>query len=221
MEPRDNNHKIFEALKFYLLATQLKDLIRSWRKVWNVKKERLESVAEHIYGTCILAIAIHSEFEVQIDIHKVILMLVVHELGEVITGDLTLYDENYENKFEQEMKAVEQILGNLNKKIFYQEILKEFNEKTTPEAEFAYLCDKLEADIQIKRYEEEGALDLYGARNTTALEDERVQQMITERGAKTVADVRIEYDKQLYTSSPTFLAILEYVQKHRLQDITF
>jgi 5'-deoxynucleotidase YfbR-like HD superfamily hydrolase len=46
-----NNHqsKITELLKFYLLATKLKDLIRSGQVIWNVERERRESVAEHIY----------------------------------------------------------------------------------------------------------------------------------------------------------------------------
>jgi 5'-deoxynucleotidase YfbR-like HD superfamily hydrolase len=58
----DTSSKITELLKFYLLATKLKDLIRTGWKIWNVERERIESVAEHIYGTCILAIAIDSEF---------------------------------------------------------------------------------------------------------------------------------------------------------------
>ena len=60
--------KIRNLLQFYLLATELKDKIRSGWKIWNVNRERVESVAEHIYGTCILAIAIDSEFKLNIDI---------------------------------------------------------------------------------------------------------------------------------------------------------
>lgn len=84
--------KITNSLKFYLLATELKDKVRSGWKIWHVNKERLESVAEHIYGTCILAIALDSEFELGLDLSKVIFMLVLHELEEVIIGDLTPFD---------------------------------------------------------------------------------------------------------------------------------
>ena len=50
-------------MRFYLLATQLKYKIRSgWdEKHWNVSKERIESIAEHVYGTCILAISLDSD----------------------------------------------------------------------------------------------------------------------------------------------------------------
>ena len=63
--------KLNDAMRFYLLATSLKYKIRSgWDEThWNVSKERIESIAEHIYGTCILAISIDSEFELDIDIY--------------------------------------------------------------------------------------------------------------------------------------------------------
>ena len=69
------NEKIEKLIKFYLLATSLKDKIRSGWNKWNIDRQRVESVAEHIYGTCILAIAIDSEFDLDIDIYKVVMML--------------------------------------------------------------------------------------------------------------------------------------------------
>lgn len=60
-----------DAMRFYLLATQLKYKIRSgWDEThWNVSKERLESIAEHVYGTCILALSIDSEFETNLSMN--------------------------------------------------------------------------------------------------------------------------------------------------------
>lgn len=80
-------------MKFYLLATELKDKIRSGWKIWNIDRKRVESVAEHIYGTCILAISIDSQFKLDIDLYKAILMLVLHEIEEVKIGDLTPFDK--------------------------------------------------------------------------------------------------------------------------------
>lgn len=39
--------KIKNLLQFYLLATELKDKIRSRWKVWNIDRERVESVAKN------------------------------------------------------------------------------------------------------------------------------------------------------------------------------
>lgn len=116
----DNNEKIQKLLKFYLLATELKNKIRSGWIVWNVSKERLESVAEHIYGTCILAIAIDSEFNLNIDLSKVVMMLVLHEIEEIKIGDLTLFDKiTDDEKRIIGKEAVTQVLKPLSKKDKY------------------------------------------------------------------------------------------------------
>ena len=64
------HEKIAKSLRFYLLANELKDKLRSGWIQWNIDRERVESIAEHIYGTCILAIAIDSEFDLNVDLHK-------------------------------------------------------------------------------------------------------------------------------------------------------
>ena len=63
--------KLKNSMRFYMLATQLKYKIRSgWDKShWNVSKDRVESIAEHVYGTCILALSIDSEFETNLSMN--------------------------------------------------------------------------------------------------------------------------------------------------------
>ena len=55
------------VIKYYVLCNKLKNVIRTGWKVWNVERERLESVAEHIFGVQMLAIAMKSEYEYDID----------------------------------------------------------------------------------------------------------------------------------------------------------
>jgi putative hydrolase of HD superfamily len=129
-----------------------------------------------------------------IDLHKVIMMLVIHELEEIAIGDLTPFDTmSKQERQERGRQAVETILGNLTKKADYLALTDEFNNQTTKEARFARMCDKLEATIQMKRYEEEGAVSLEkGTKN--AVEHKSVQKYI-QQGAKTLAEVWIEYDR--------------------------
>ena len=140
--------KIRNILQFYLLANELKDKIRSGWKAWNIDRERVESVAEHIYGTCILAIAIDSEFNLNVDIYKVVMMLVLHEIEEIKIGDLTPFDKvTKEEKRKLGKQAVEEILHNLNKKVKYIDLIEEFERMQTKESVFSKIFDKLEADI--------------------------------------------------------------------------
>lgn len=84
--------KAAEVIRFYALCNRLKDVVRSGWKVWRVKRERLESIAEHIYGVQMLAIAMWSEYRYELDIEKVIMMLAVHELEEIEIGDFALLE---------------------------------------------------------------------------------------------------------------------------------
>ena len=79
--------KAKSVLDFYVLCNKLKDIVRTGWKDWRVSRERVESIAEHIYGVQMLAIAMHSEYQYDIDLTKVILMLAIHELGETVIGD--------------------------------------------------------------------------------------------------------------------------------------
>ena len=130
------------VIKYYVLCNQLKNVIRTGWKEWHVKKERLESVAEHIFGVQMLAIAMKSEYQYNIDIMKVILMLAIHELGETIIGDLTQFEISKEEKEKIEHAAVHKILGSLLDGNLMEELFLEFESHQTKESLFAYQCDK-------------------------------------------------------------------------------
>lgn len=206
------------VLKFYVLATTLKNKVRSGLLLWKVDKDRLESVAEHIYGTCILAIGIDSEYDLDIDLNKVLKMLVLHELEEVIIGDLTPFDEvTKEEKLNSGKEAVSKILKDLVKKEEYELLLDEFNSHITNESIFAYMCDKLECDIQMKLYEDLGCNDL-NKEDLKPLKNKKIQELI-DNGSNTIADIFIEYDKELYKDNKVFLSILDYIKKNNLKDL--
>lgn len=208
--------RLKSTMRFYLLATQLKYKIRSgWDEThWNVSKERIESIAEHIYGTCILALSIDSEFETYLDISKVIKMLVLHELGEVVIGDITPFDNiTPEEKMQIEHEAIKEVLGDLIKKEEYFALLLEFDERKTREAIFAYHCDKLEADIQAKVYQDMGCQNpLNKQENNVVFKSKKVRQMV-QNGAKTAFDIWYEWDKSLYVDDKNFSALLDYIKE--------
>ena len=209
------NEKIEKLIKFYLLATSLKDKIRSGWNKWNIDRQRVESVAEHIYGTCVLAIAIDSEFCLNIDIYKVVMMLTIHEIEEVKIGDLTPFDKvTAEEKRKMGKQAVKEILGPLTKGINYIELIEEFEKIETKEAKFAKMCDKLEADIQAKIYCEEEAIKMNDEKNAHLLQDDRIKGLI-EKGAKSVADLFIEYDRQVFTEKEVE-EIADYIKQNKL-----
>ena len=151
--------KFDNVLNFYLLAIKLNNMIRSgWNNNhWNIKAERLESISEHVYSTCILAIAMQSEVPHDLDINKVIKMLVLHEIGETIIGDITPTDNiTAEDKEKMEHEAMKEVLASLSERDELLALLYEFDEHKTNESLFAFRIDKMQADIQAKIYQDKG-----------------------------------------------------------------
>jgi len=206
--------KVENVLKFYLLCSKLKDVVRTGWKVWDVQRERLESVAEHIYGVQMLAIAMYKEFDYNLDLEKVIYMLSVHELEEIIIGDLTRFDISSEEKKKKGRKAVSDILCNLVNSDDIKKLIFEFEERKTEEALFAYQCDKLECDIQAKLYDEEGCVDLdYQLKNNKNIQKERVLNLIDSN--KSWSQSWIDSDKKLYIDS-NFINVLNYLNNNEI-----
>ena len=214
--------KLKNSMRFYMLATQLKYKIRSgWDKSHqNVSKDRVESIAEHVYGTCILALSIDSEFKTNLDINKVIKMLVLHELGEVIIGDITPFDNiTPEEKMKKEHEAMREVIGDLVNQEEFLSLLFEFDEKKTKEAIFAHHCDKLEADIQAKVYQDMGCQHpLDEQEDNVVFKSNKVQQMVND-GAQTAFDIWYEWDKSLYCDDEDFARLLDYVRTINTQEL--
>lgn len=85
--------KILNILDTYYDLTKLKNKKRQGWIYWNVTADRIESIAEHIFGAEQLAWLIYSEAELDLDIYKVISMLSLHETEEITIGDITPFDQ--------------------------------------------------------------------------------------------------------------------------------
>lgn len=211
--------KIEKILQYYYETNTLKEIERSGWKYWNISKEaRVESIAEHIYGTQQLAMAIYSEFDLEIDIFKVITMLSLHETEEIRIGDITPFDKiSEQEKLEKGKQAVGKTFTPLTKKNLFIKLIDEFNERKTPEAKFAYLCDKMECDLQAKKYSDDGRFELDDGISKDIMEDERVKQIIA-NGAKTVGDIFIDYDTKKYEQNSIFFQMIHFLKQYRIKE---
>lgn len=202
------------VVEFYLLCNKLKDIIRTGWKTWNVKRKRVESIAEHIYGTQMLALAMWSEFKYDIDIKKVLFMLSVHELEEILIGDLSPFDSQKKNKVEMGHKAVHEVLKNLISKEEIENLVFEFDERKTKEATFANQCDKLECDIQCKIYDEEGCVDLKTQNSNAILKVKEVKKLIDNNGSWSHAWIKFWQNKANYDDN--FSSVSNYLLNNKI-----
>lgn len=206
--------KLLNVLHYYYDTASLKEVERTGWKYWNVSRDgRIESIPEHIYGTQQLAIAIFSEFNLDIDIFKVVTMLSVHETEEINIGDKTPFDNiSDQEKLEIGKVAVAKTFSTLSQKEMFIRLVDEFNERKTPEAKFAYYCDKMECDLQAKKYSDEDRCS-FDKVSPNIMNDKRVQKIISE-GAKTVGEVFIDYDTYRYAESDIFTEMIHFLKEY-------
>ena len=207
-------NKSSNIIKFYEFTNILKNKIRTgWIEV-DIKKERLESVAEHIYGCLMIAIAIDSEYDLALDMFKVLKMLSLHELEEILMGDLTLRaDITKEEKIEMGKKYVKEITNGLFKQNEIEELLNEFNAHITKESIFCYHIDKIECDMQAKMYDLEGVFLIEKAKEDLPFFGDRASEI--EKISKTASDYWINYDKPRYEGDEIFKDLINEIQSKK------
>lgn len=207
--------RVENALKFYYLATNLKYMLRSgWNSEhWNITKCRSESIAEHVYGTIMLAIGMQQEFKYDIDLERVILMLAIHEVGENIIGDITPHQNICkEEKAEIEHKAVKEIFSNIADSDYLYELMLEFDERKTLESNFAFYIDKLEANLQSKYYQDNGFHNgMDEQENNIVFTKDKTKRLI-EDGASTPFDIWYGYDISLFEGDENFISAMNYLK---------
>lgn len=161
-----------------------------------------------------LAIAMQSEYQYDIDLQKVIMMLAVHELEEILIGDLTMFQVSKEEKITMGHKAIEDVLSSLLNKDQIIGLIKEFDAKETPEALFAYRCDKLECDLQSKLYDEENCVDLNNQEGNSTMEHPIVKELLD--SGMTWSEMWLAFGQKVYNYDQNFREVSSYAMQNNI-----
>lgn len=124
---------------------ELDKLKRVDRKCKPLGLERYENSAEHSWQLALLAFSLASYAASSIDIDRVVQMLLVHDIGEIDTGDTMVFVESgWEERKAAELAAVKRIFGILpdGRGQTLLAMWQEFDHGATPEARFAHAVDR-------------------------------------------------------------------------------
>ena len=202
----------YNIIKFYMYTNILKNKLRAgWVQI-GIEKERTESIADHIFGTLALALAIDSEYSLNLDMLKVLKILTLHELEEILMPDFTIRSNiTKKEKYEKGKICVSKVVNGLFKEEEIENLLIEFSERSTKEAKFCYLVDKIECDFQAKMYDLEGTFDLEKAKEDLKYYGKEAERV--EKDAKCASDFWILYDRKIYEHNEIFKSLLEDIRK--------
>jgi len=137
--------RLASQLRFILEIDKLKSV---FRQTLLLDRSRLENDAEHSWHLAVMALLL-SEYarERDIDLSRVVGMVLVHDIVEVDAGDTYLYDETgRQDKADRERAAADRLFALLpsDQASEIRGLWEEFEAAATPEARFAAALDRFQ-----------------------------------------------------------------------------
>lgn len=136
-----------KQIDFILELEKLKSVTRKTKPL--SAPQRYENSAEHSWQICVAAMIFAPCADAEIDLNKVIRMLLVHDIAEIDTGDTICFAKTDDFDAEEDA-AIERIFGILPdfQKDYFIELCREFCANETAEAKFAHAMDRLMPVLQ-------------------------------------------------------------------------
>ena len=139
--------RICKQMDFILEIDKAKNIIRQTYLSDGVRKE---NDAEHSWHTAIMAFVLAEYFDKNIDVLKVMKMMLMHDIIEIDAGDTYCYDEKAAlTQADRERKAAERIYSLLpeDQAREYMDLWLEFEGKETPESKYCAILDRLQPSV--------------------------------------------------------------------------
>jgi putative hydrolase of HD superfamily len=133
---------IEKILSFIVEIEKLKDV---HRKTKPVGLKRLENSAEHSWHVCLTALMLKDFANEEIDINRVIKMLLIHDLGEIDAGDTIIYACERDEIKSEEAAGISRLLNILpdGMENEFLDLWHEFESGETANSRFAKAIDRV------------------------------------------------------------------------------
>lgn len=157
-----------KIIDVFFKILRLKSLFRQGWLKRGISKDKCETVADHTFGTAMISWLLAHEYLPQLNEEKVLKLALIHEMGEILVGDITPVDGVIESdKYNLELNAVKEIFREMNDADYWIELWKEFEAEVSAESRFVKIMDRVEMGLQANWYELESGLDLQEFKNST------------------------------------------------------
>jgi len=172
-----NDSRLAKQVEFIVEIDKLKQV---YRRTWLADKSRRENDAEHSWHLGVMAVLLlEYAQQPQLDLLRVLKMVLIHDLVEIDAGDTFAYDAaGAMDKAERETAAADRVFGLLpaDQAAEFRTIWEEFEARRTPEAKYAAALDRFQPMLhnyvtQGKAWQEHGiTADQVIARNQHMVE---------------------------------------------------
>lgn len=140
--------RLQKQMQFLIEIDKLKGILRQSLVLNGLRQE---NDTEHSWHMSMCAVILKEYFKQNVDMTKVIKMILIHDIVEIMAGDTPAYGNfSAEEKFKNELLAAEKTFGILpeNQKNELMTLWREFEDMETVESKFANACDRFQGFIQ-------------------------------------------------------------------------
>ena len=144
MEKSVLDERLKKQMDFILEVDKVKNIIR---QTYLADGNRKENDAEHSWHLAIAAFLLKEYVAEDVDVMKVMIMVLIHDLVEIDAGDTYAYDaEGAKTKRAREVAAADRIFGMLpeDQGGYFRELWDEFEAYESDDAKFAHLLDNFQ-----------------------------------------------------------------------------
>lgn len=136
--------RLEQQIQFIVEIDKVKNI---FRQTYLADGKRKENDAEHSWHIALMAFLLREHAEEEVDLLKVMIMVLIHDLVEIDAGDTYAYDAvGALDKREREVKAADRIFGLLpeDQGTYFRSLWDEFEEYETADAKYAHLLDNFQ-----------------------------------------------------------------------------
>lgn len=143
--------KYFQLIAFLKEAEKLKSTLRhNWTSTG-----RQEDSSQHSWRAALFFIIAHKMFNFDVDPHKTLVMLLIHDIPELVNGDIAGFKKTTDPKAhkahkQRESQAAKELFSTAPDPVnaYFTQLHEEFEKKETNEAKLAHVIEKLESQLQ-------------------------------------------------------------------------
>ncbi len=136
--------RLEQQIRFITEIDKVKNI---FRQTYLADGKRKENDAEHSWHIALMSYLLQEYAEEPVDVPRVMLMVLIHDLVEIDAGDTYAYDsEGAKTKWEREVRAAERIFGLLpeDQGRYFRELWDEFEAYESADAKYAHLLDNFQ-----------------------------------------------------------------------------
>lgn len=150
-----------DEVKLFMVFDILGDTLRSGPLIWTVSRKRLEDVKNHVFDLIVMYRILERYLPSDLDGLKIIDYMIVHDLPEALTGDITKF-EGVSNEERERVNniAIDFLIRTFNHVLDFRELLLGFETKKDLEAKIVSMLDAVSSSTTFLKYQCEGDIDI-------------------------------------------------------------